>query len=283
VTAEAHSREPRSPLIEDPAAIADAHAGDAVWDAAVAVDFSASSTVGPRKQSPDRCWLAWGVRADGGVREPEYFRTRHMLAARLVDLLDRELGGMGVLCGFDFPLGYPAAADGAAVLPEGAALARLMGGLVEDAAGGTNNRFEVAGELNRRIRAQTGASSGPFWGHPAGRSYADLPFRKPAPTATRVEEFRPVERRLRAQGWAIQSPWKLAGAASVGGQAVLGLAMLDRVARALGGEAGFGLASASRVRLVEVWPSLCGRAVAAVDHPVKDARQVAACCAAMLA
>jgi hypothetical protein len=261
----------------------------------IVVDFSASSSVGPARESPDRCWLAWAdVGAVRGVSQPEYFRTRGSLESRLVEVIGSCAGG--VLVGVDFPIGYPCARDGRAVLPTGRELTALMHSLVRDEADGTNNRFDVAAELNRRIQTLTGAAEGPFWGHPAGRAYADLGFRRPGGERTGVMEFRPAEEELRGRGWAIQSAWKLAGAGCVGGQAVLGLAMVERVARAAGPrslvmagswmgsghETAEALAPREGVVVCEVWPSLCGGAVDAVDHPIKDARQVVACCAAMV-
>jgi len=55
-----------------------------------------------------------------------------------------------VLVGFDFAFGYPAEAG----LPAGRALCARLASLVRDEAHGANNRFEVAGLLNREARPE---------------------------------------------------------------------------------------------------------------------------------
>jgi len=250
----------------------------------VMIDFSAASTPGPRKPTADRCWIAW---ADAGTRtterpDPEYFRTRHECFARLSELL-LEHRDRRVLVGIDFPIGMPLATDGRPVLPEGRELLALFGELVEDAEDDANNRFEVAGELNRRIRAGAGAPSGPFWGHPPGREYADL--RPTRPAETRVREYRRVDQFLRDAKWNIQSVWKLSGAGAVGSQSVLGLAWLDRLlrlpevaprARLWPFEPSNG--RPDEITIAEIWPTLADFDAEpyASRYDVRDARQVAA-------
>jgi len=111
----------------------------------------------------DRCWVAWG---GAGARRPapRYFRTRPDAEAFIFGLLVGEPGP--ALVGFDFAFGYPADAG----LPAGRALCARLDGLIRDEADGANNRFEVAGILNREIQAALGGGfDGPFWGHPSGR------------------------------------------------------------------------------------------------------------------
>ena len=96
--------------------------------------------------------------------EPCYFRTRADAEAFIRERLLAEPGR--ALVGFDFAFGYPAEAG----LPAGRALCARLAAMVRDAPDGTNNRFEVAGLLNREIQATlAGEFDGPFWGHPRAR------------------------------------------------------------------------------------------------------------------
>ncbi len=242
------------------------------------VDWSAASTRGPARPSADRCWLAYGDSRGRKARaEPEYFRTRHECCSRIVSLAAEAPGR--VLIGFDFPLGYPEALR--AVLPTGRKLCALLGSLVRDEESGANNRFEVAAELNRRIERGLGVSRGPFWGCPMGATVPGLSATRPE---SAVPQFRLVEEHYRGLGHRIQSPFKLYTTGSVGSQALLGMAAVDRMLakaelrdRALLWP--FETAWADRlprgaVVMAEIWPSLCDHA--RQKHAVKDARQVAA-------
>ena len=126
--------------------------------------------------------------------------------------------------GFDFAFGYPADAG----LPAGRALCARLDGLIRDEPDGANNRFEVAGILNREIQAAFGGGfDGPFWGHPAGHAYPHLSPTRPRPFPPRISDGRLVERRLAARR--IQSPWKLFTRASVGSQTLVGLPAVHRL------------------------------------------------------
>jgi hypothetical protein len=119
--------------------------------------------------------------------------------------------------GFDFAFGYPAEAG----LPAGRALCARLAALVRDDARGVNNRFEVAGRLNREIRTAFGGSfDGPFWAHPIGRAYPDLGPKSPRPFPPHIPKGRLVEGRLARRG--IQSPWKLYTVGAVGSQTLQG-------------------------------------------------------------
>ncbi|MGH7365489.1 MAG: hypothetical protein ACREK9_03690 [Candidatus Rokuibacteriota bacterium] len=182
--------------------------------------------------------------------------------------------------GFDFAFGYPADAR----LPAGRALCARLAALIRDEPDGANNRFEVAGRLNREIRAACGGRfRGPFWGHPAGRRFPHLDPTRPRPFPTRfVSDGRLVERRLAARR--IQSPWKLFTRGAVGSQTLVGLPAVHRLLtdpalapRALlwpfetEWEAAIGRHA---IVIAEIWPSLvdCRRQ----PYPIKDACQVAA-------
>ncbi len=243
----------------------------------VMADWSAASTRGPARPSRDRCWIAWGR---GGQRpEPEYMRTRQEARGRILELAAAERGP--VLIGFDFPFGYPAGSG----LGSGRALCASLAELIEDHPDGTNNRFQVAGRLNRQIQARSGCPRGPFWGHPQGRLFSDLQPTKPRPFP--LPEYRLVEKRLASLG--IQSAWKLYTTASVGSQALLGLPtihwLLSRPELAGRGRLwpfetewerrlGASSAGAGPVVLAEIWPRLFDHKH--LPHPIKDARQVTA-------
>ena len=187
----------------------------------VVADWSAASTRGPVRPARDRCWVAWG-RAGESRPAPRYFRTRLEAEGFILGLLVGEPGA--ALVGFDFAFGYPADAR----LPAGRALCAKLDGLIRDEADGANNRFEVAGSLNREIQAAFGGGfEGPFWGHPAGHAYPHLSATRPRPFPPRISDGRLVERRLASRR--IQSPWKLFTRASVGSQTLLGLPAVHRL------------------------------------------------------
>jgi hypothetical protein len=224
----------------------------------------------------DRCWVAWGG-AGGRRPAPRYFRTRPDAEAFIFGLLAGEPGP--ALVGFDFAFGYPADAG----LPAGRALCAKLDGLIRDEADGANNRFEVAGILNREIQAAFGGGfDGPFWGHPSGREYAHLSPTRPRPFPPRISDGRLVERRLTARR--IQSPWKLFTRAAVGSQTLMGLPAVHRLltdpalaarARLWPFETAWDAAiGGDNIVIAELWPSLvdCTRQ----PYPIKDQCQVAA-------
>lgn len=251
------------------------------FDRVIVADWSASSSIGPKKPSPDRCWIAWADAHDTPNRRPapEYFRTRHDCEVRLASLSLEHPGS--VLLAFDFAIGYPLSDEGTPVLPTGRGLLARVHEMVQDEPDATNNRFEVAAALNSDIRAHTHQEHAPFWGHPPGRAYPGLPFRKPAPDSHACREFRTVESILRSGGQLVQSPWKLAGAAAVGSQSLLGLPMLHRLLQAAGSRAVLWPfenvntdSTDHAIVIAECWPSIAD--ANAVEHPIKDARQVVA-------
>ena len=183
------------------------------------------------------------------------------------------------LVGFDFAFGYPADAR----LPAGRALCARLAAMITDAADGANNRFAVAGALNREIQAAWGGGfRGPFWGHPPGRRFADLGPTRPRPFPACVSDGRLVERRWASRG--IQSPWKLFARASVGSQTLMGLPAVHRLLTdpALASRALLwpfetrwdGAIGRDAIVIAEIWPSLvdCRRQ----PYPIKDGCQVAA-------
>jgi hypothetical protein len=256
-----------------------------MFDLVIMADWSAASTAGPDKPAPDRCWIAHGSRWDRP--EPEYFPTRLACEDRLRHLLRESTGR--VLLGFDFPFGYPTDSRGHPLLPGGRGLLMQMERLVKDELDGSNNRFEVAGRLNREIAARLNVQAGPFWGVPQKHEYRDVSAkRSPLLDAAGgpIAEYRTVERILRERGKGVQSPWKLAGAGSVGSQAIMGLPAVNRLItdKSLRSRCklwpfdtawadGIHASRDNMVIIAEVWPSLVVKSKAPKDQ-IRDAYQM---------
>ena len=123
------------------------------------VDWSASSTP---KTGKDSIWIAELQGETGRTRfsnpstRMEAFET---LSGRLNRLRN---DGKRVLLGFDFSLGYPTGTSkslGLKGVPWKAML-RWLANAIEDTPSNSNNRFDVASDMNKRI-SQTDL---PFWG-----------------------------------------------------------------------------------------------------------------------
>jgi precorrin-8X/cobalt-precorrin-8 methylmutase len=221
-----------------------------LFDSYLIVDWSAAGT--PRR-GRDSIWLALAG-ADGACRlwnPPTRSDSEDLIAGLLATERD---AGRRVLAGFDFPFGYP---RGAARLLTGrdgwSALWEVIGHEVSEGPLNTNNRFDVAARLNGRI-----AAAGPFWGNGLGRDIEGLPRRCPEGWGTAL----PARRRLieqRVNG--AQETWKLSGNGSVGGQALTGIAALERLRRrqALAGSIAvwpFEPVSGAPIVFAEIYPSL---------------------------
>jgi hypothetical protein len=181
------------------------------------------------------------------------------------------------LVGFDFPYGYPvgfAAALGLTDTPRWLGVWREIASRIVDRDDNSNNRFEVAGDLNRRI------SGGcyPFWGCPPRCESVTMSRTKGGPG-------RLLEKRLTDVG-KMQPIWKLFQNGSVGSQALLGIpylaalrddAVLSPVSRVWPFETGLG-ALPSRPKRdylivhAEIYPSLLP--IQPANGEVKDAVQV---------
>ncbi len=204
---------------------------------------------------------------------PLYFRTR----AELLDALRAMLSNVrtNALIAWDFPFGYPSGSG----MGGGQDVASRLFDMVEDGPDDTNNRFLVADVLNRQI----GSLPGPFWGRPATVQTPDVGEKKPDFGHHDFSEFRIVEERVRRAGHrSIQSVWKLFTTGSVGGQAIVGLAAIERLNRALRParpcrfwpfDTGWDH-DLDGVIHVECWPSMIP--FDHIDHPIRDAQQVAA-------
>ncbi|MGR3760487.1 molybdopterin guanine dinucleotide synthesis [Roseobacteraceae bacterium NS-SX3] len=232
------------------------------FDTFVMVDWSGGNDTGPRPRR-DAIWAC--VARKGAAGEPLYLRNRSLAEAWLQELIEGELAAGRRLClGFDFPFGYPAGfAAALAGAPDPLRLWDWFEARIEDSPN-ANNRFDLAGSINRRF-----GGHGPFWANGLKRDIAGLPrrkegYRNPFPDRRAVEQL--------ARG--SFTCWQMAGAGAVGGQVMMGLPVLARLRRRFAPHvAAWPFEPLGRpVALVEIWPSLTlGKAPAG---SIKDAWQV---------
>ena len=190
----------------------------------IVVDWSARSQPSPVRPGKDAIWWAL-ARTDGGeARAPEYARTRHEAIHRLARLMAGELdAGRRVLVGFDFPFGYPAGvAERLTGRSSGFALWDWLAERVEDQGDNSNNRYEVAAEMNAAY-----PGLGPLWGRPPSWSFPTIPHKASARTR---RDAHPPERRIADRhATGAKTVWQLAYAGSVGSQMLLGLPALKHL------------------------------------------------------
>ncbi|MEM7621925.1 MAG: hypothetical protein AAF235_01835 [Planctomycetota bacterium] len=254
---------PRNPPTRDENPAVDA-------DLVIIADWSAAQG---RKPEPceDRCWIAWGWSDErpGGRSPPVYCPTRLEAEDRIAELIASS-GPERVLLGIDVAIGLPLSEVGEPVLPTGRDLLAMLAERITDSASGTNNRFEVAAQLNRDIRSVTGREHGPFWGRPRDLKLTDLEEKRPSDTG--VRKLRSAETAARrTTKTKPKSPWQLTGAGSVGSQALMAAPML---ARLLGRDdtSLWPFERSGRVTIAEVYPSMFEPR--APSHWYRDARQV---------
>ena len=241
----------------------------ALFDGYLAVDWSANSKP---KQGADSIWI--GSRGWGGTVLPENPATRSEAVAWIEDLLIRATAaGRRVLCGFDFPFGYPAGT--ARMLTEQGgweAVWLRIAAVIEEGPENSNNRFDAAGSLNAAIDGE-----GPFWGNGLKRDIRGLPRKKPSGWGKNLP---PNKRHAETEVLRAQEVWKLSGAGSVGGQALTGIAALEGMRHRVDVKVWpFETLGEGRAHvLAEIYPSL----IEPVSGPeVKDARQVITVAAAL--
>ena len=190
----------------------------------IVVDWSARSRPSPVRPGKDAIWWALARSNGGEAKAPEYARTRHEAIRRLARLVAGELdAGRRVLVGFDFPFGYPASvAEHLTGRSSGFALRDWLAARIEDRADNSNNRYEVAAEMNAHY-----PGLGPFWGRPPSWSFPTIPPRASARTR---RDAHPPERRIADRhATGAKTVWQLAYAGSVGSQMLLGLPALQRL------------------------------------------------------
>ncbi len=250
----------------------------ALFDAYVMVDWSGAST--PRR-GKDSIWYSVLLRDGGETRQTalENPSTRHQATEELCGRLAALVAdGRRVLAGFDFPFGYPCGtADRLGIKGlRWRHMWQLLDDGLTDAPDNANNRFDLAESLNRRISGD----AFPFWGNvrEEARPYLVRRNRRPHATADPAER-RLCDRRLPST----QPVWKLAGAGSVGSQALTGIPRVWQIRRdprlaaathVWPFETGLGYDPRPRLQLAEIYPSQI--AAPALAGLPKDAAQVTA-------
>ncbi|MEL7091052.1 MAG: gephyrin-like molybdotransferase Glp [Pseudomonadota bacterium] len=234
------------------------------FDTCVVVDWSAGKR-SPARPSKDAIWAC--VARGGAAEDPVYHRNRLEAEAWIVDLIRAEqAAGRRVLIGFDFPFGYP---RGLAARVTGSAdpfaLWDWLAARITDDAAGTNNRFEVAEELNSFFDGP-----GPFWGKTAKDRWPGVPYRKEGITFDTVAERRTCD----VVAKAASSCFQLAFPPTVGSQILMGLPMLSRLRRFEGVGVWPFEGWQAPVVLAEIWPGLIEGAVAEDDDDIRDRAQV---------
>ena len=213
----------------------------------------------------------WSCKLDGTAGEEAVCHRNRQYAGKYLEaLIANEIAsGRRLLLGFDFPFGYP---EGTAKALTGQTdpfqIWDLLARLVNDTPM-ANNRFEVAGFLNRRI----GSGKGPFWFNGLKCEIDGLPRDTKGDYHNPFPKHRLTERLARGTF----SCWQIGGAGSVGGQIMTGLPVLKRLRDAFPGKIAVWPFEplACPVTFVEIWRGLRSLQVASVsEHPIKDARQV---------
>ncbi|MEM9262421.1 MAG: hypothetical protein AAGA22_02495 [Pseudomonadota bacterium] len=205
------------------------NSGQTLFDRILMVDWSAANKPVTGANS---IWIAEAnlLNANGRLtkksRPPINISTREQavqhIKARIGDAIDAN---KRIFVGVDFPFGYPA---GAAALFTGTAtwrsLWRWIAENIVDNDDNTSNRFEVAAKANASLKDKVG----PFWANASKTDYEGLTRKKTAFPFERPRERRVVEEHVRST----KTVWQLAGAGSVGSQALLGIARLEHLRRA---------------------------------------------------
>lgn len=230
------------------------------FDGYLAVDWSAS---GKPKRGADSIWIA--ARGWGGTDMPENPATRVEAVTWIETLLARaNVAERRLICGFDFPFGYPVGTARMLTGESGweAVWARIAE-VIEDGPDNRNNRFDAAAELNAAF-----VGEGPFWGNGLMRDIIGLSRTKPSGWG---ENLPPNRRHAENVAKRAQEVWKLSGAGSVGGQALTGIAALERVRHRVAGRVWpFETLGHGRTHvLAEIYPSLIELGP---GSEVKDAR-----------
>ena len=203
-----------------------------LFDAYVVVDWTAAEG---RKTGDQSLWIGV-VKRDVRFRfafEAHNPATRAEGEALLRSILtDLAKKGQRVLLGFDFGLGLPAGTAKRLGLngDAWAATWKFMASNVVDKPDNSNNRFAVAAKMNRLMTNE----ARPFWGAPARYAQTWMPTTKPEGGYGDTPEFRRTEKAARKKGGQPKAVWQMHGAGVVGGQTLLGMAMVKRLADELG-------------------------------------------------
>ena len=193
-----------------------------MFDGYIAVDWSASKK---RVYGEDSIWVATKINGKENP-QPENFPTRHSAMVHIVTLLNQANEECHrLLCGFDFPFGYP---EGTARILTGRdsweSVWELIGGAVSDNDDNNDNdRFEAAARLNARFEGE-----GPFWVASERDQVNGLLPRQPR---NRWGVNLPPYRRHIERVFPGNSVWQLSGQGAAGSQALLGIARLEKLRR----------------------------------------------------
>lgn len=204
----------------------------AIFDAYMMVDWSARGAPSALKPEKDAIYIAY---AEGPLApKTEYFRTRALARAYITKRIDEARSRqMRLLCGFDFPLGYPTG-FAEKITGDGDVLAlwEWLFDHIEDNDQNENNRFEVARDLNAHFDGL-----GPFWGCPQSIQFDGLPHKG---REVHGKDHPPARRIVETHATTAQPVWKLYTTGAVGSQALLGIPMLEGLRQ--------------RFKEIRVWP-----------------------------
>src|SRR5690606_35669053 len=140
--------------------------------------------------------------------------------------------GDRVLVGFDFNLGYPKGTAERLKLSgtPWSAMWKFIASNVVDKPDNTNNRYQVAAQMNRLMTDQPR----PPWGPPAHQAQRWLTTTKPpAGAGDDIPDFRATEDAARKGKLQPKSVWQMHGAGAVGGQTLVGIPAVRRLLESL--------------------------------------------------
>ncbi len=238
------------------------------FDTVAIVDWSGGNDTGTRPRK-DAIWL--GITRDGTDAEPQYIRNRMEAETILTDLIECETAAnRRLFIGLDFPFAYPSGfARALTGTDDPFAVWEWLTDHVTDTPK-ANNRFEVAGQINRAL----GNGIGPFWGN--GRPNHDVPGLPR--TKQGYRNLFPDRRAVEEQAKGSFTCWQLSGAGAVGGQVLTGLPVLHRLRQRFPGLIATWPFEPldTPVALVEIWPGLINPIVkrAEARGGIRDAHQV---------
>jgi len=235
------------------------------FDTILMVDWSGGNDRG-KAPKRDAIWTAIG--RNGKSEAPLYHRNRQNAEIYILDTLKAErAAGRRVLAAFDlcfaFPSGFAEKLTGNA---DPLALWDWFENRIFDSPT-ANNRFDIAATINAQF-----PGVGPFWGNGLKRDIDHLPRKG----NDRADHGFPEKRAADIAAKGAFSPWQLAGAGAVGSQVLMGMPTLSRLRNRLGKDLSvwpFQPPDTSIV-IAETYFSLLPEALAAQNHPIKDAAQV---------
>lgn len=238
------------------------------FDSVLVVDWSAAGKRASRRPSKDAIWL--GLVRGGQPEEPVYCRSRIEAEARIAALIDSEIvAGRRLLATFDFPFGCPRGfARRITGSDDPLRLWDWLACRITDDETGTNNRFEVAEQMNAVFDGP-----GPFWGKSHADRWPGIPYRKAGIDYTEISETRVCDRAAATSS----SCFQLFYNPTVGSQMLMGLPMLSRLRRKPGVAVWpFEHWQDAQVVLAEIWPGLINREVKRAEAAggIRDAHQV---------